>query len=62
MQGPMMQLIIDTSSVSAQHFRTFQDGNLAKAGPCLFELSEFLLGQAVELGTEFLASRFLTYH
>ena len=43
-------------------FQNMRNGNLVKAGPCLFELSKFLLGQAVELGTEFLASRFLTYY
>jgi hypothetical protein len=43
-------------------FQDVRDGKLAKAGPCLLELSEFLLGQAVELGTVVLAGRFLTYH
>jgi hypothetical protein len=43
-------------------FQDMRDGKLAKAWSCLLELSEFLLDQAVELGTEFLASRFLTYH
>ena len=32
-------------------FRDVQEGRIIQAGQCLLELSEFLLGQAVELGT-----------
>ena len=31
-------------------FKDVQDGRIVQAGQCLLELSEFLLGQAVELG------------
>lgn len=31
-------------------FQDVKDGRLVEAGQCLLEISEFLLGQAVELG------------